>query len=450
MNLVSKYNIPVPRYTSYPTVPFWETIPTEDEWLQIVKNTFDKTNKEHGISLYIHLPFCESLCTYCACNTRITVNHAVEKPYITTLLNEWSIYLKTFTDKPVIREIHLGGGTPTFFSADNLKLLITSILESAELSADAELSFEAHPSNTSQLHLETLFLLGFRRISLGVQDFDLTVQEAINRYQSPEEVKTVMDTARKIGYNSINIDLVYGLPFQKLESFKETIAHVLQLKPDRLALYSYAHVPWLKPGQRKFTEQDLPVDEIKQNLYLQAKENLLDAGYKEIGMDHFALESESLYKALQKGELHRNFMGYTARHTELLIGLGASSISDAWGAFIQNIKTVEEYQASIQLGHLAIFKGHLLNEEDEIIRKHILQLMCIGRTGWKDKTLKCDEVYFAVDRMKELKKDGLVEIYPNEVHITEKGKRYLRNICLCFDARYWAKTPEKKVFSSAI
>lgn len=450
MNLISKYNIPVPRYTSYPTVPFWERTPEEAEWLNEVKKTFQLTNSHEGISLYIHLPFCESLCTYCACNTRITVNHQVEKPYIDALLKEWQIYVQQFGAKPNIREIHLGGGTPTFFSAENLNYLLQEIYKTAHVFPDAELSFEAHPANTSRLHLETLYNLGFKRISFGIQDFDEKVQDAINRYQTVEEVKQIVSEARAIGYHSVNFDLVYGLPFQTLDSIMHTIHEVIQLKPERIAFYSYAHVPWIKPGQRKFTEMDLPVDQVKRNLYEKGRELFLTNGYFEIGMDHFSLKQDELYIASVQQKLHRNFMGYTPKHTKLLIGLGASSISDCWTGFIQNTKTVEEYQKAIGLGHLTIFKGHLLSDEDLVLRKHILNIMCHGYTTWKNKADQCDEIYFALERLKEMKADGIVEIEPFELRVTDFGKAFLRNICMCFDARYWAKTPEAKLFSSAV
>ena len=450
MSLISKYNIPVPRYTSYPTVPFWEKTPTEDEWLSLVKQTFKASNKTEGISLYLHLPFCESLCTYCACNTRITVNHKVEEPYIQALIKEWKIYLSHFDEKPNIKEIHLGGGTPTFFSASNLNYLLTEILKTANVPNNAEFSFEAHPSNTSEDHLKTLFALGFKRISFGIQDFDMKVQDAINRFQTFEEVETVVNMARKIGYTSVNFDLVYGLPFQTLEGIVNTITEVIKLKPERIAFYSYAHVPWIKPGQRKFTEMDLPVDTVKRNLYEKGRALFQSNGYHEIGMDHFALESDELFISAKNKTLHRNFMGYTPYHTNLLIALGASSISDSWTGFIQNIKTVEEYQKAIELGHLAIFKGHQLTSEDLILRKHILNIMCNGQTSWRNKDEQCDEIYFALERLKEMKKDGLVTIEPFELKVTEQGKAFLRNICTCFDARYWAKTPGAKIFSSAV
>lgn len=450
MSLISKYNIPVPRYTSYPTVPFWEKAPTEEEWLNHVKQTFNATNATDGISVYMHLPFCESLCTYCACNTRITVNHQVEKPYIDALIKEWHIYLNTFNDKPNIKELHLGGGTPTFFSAENLHFLLSEILKTVNVMPDSEFSFEAHPANTSILHLTTLFNLGFKRISFGIQDFDLKVQDAINRFQTIEEVATIVKNAREIGYSSVNFDLVYGLPFQTLDGITTTINEVIKLKPERIAFYSYAHVPWLKPGQRKFTEMDLPVDEVKRQLYEEGRALFLNNDYEEIGMDHFSLKTDALALSSQNKTLHRNFMGYTSKHTKLLIALGASSISDSWDGFIQNIKTVEEYQKVISLGHLAIFKGHHLSDEDLILRKHILNIMCQGTTSWKSKNEQCDEIYFALERLKELKKDGLVEINPFQLIVTEKGKAFLRNICMCFDARYWVKTPEAKTFSSAV
>ena len=400
--------------------------------------------------MYIHLPFCESLCTYCACNTRITVNHQVEKPYINALLQEWAIYLNTFSSKPNIKEIHLGGGTPTFFSAENLKYLLEEVLKTVSISSDAELSFEAHPANTSKLHLQTLFELGFKRVSFGIQDFDGKVQDAINRFQTIEEVEKIVQDAREIGYQSINFDLVYGLPFQTLESILNTINAVIRLKPERIAFYSYAHVPWLKPGQRKFTEMDLPVDSVKRNLYEKGRELFLLNNYFEVGMDHFSLKHDDLYLASVQQKLHRNFMGYTPKHTKLLIGLGASSISDCWTGFIQNTKTVEDYQKSIELGHLTIFKGHLLNEEDLVLRKHILNIMCNGHTSWKSKSDQCDELYFAMDRLKELQSDGLVELESFQLNVTDAGKAFLRNICMCFDARYWAKTPKAKIFSSAV
>jgi oxygen-independent coproporphyrinogen-3 oxidase len=442
LDLVKKYNIPTPRYTSYPTVPYWENNINEESWKIKIKQAFKLFNKD-GISIYIHLPFCESLCTYCACNTRITVNHAVETKYIQALLKEWKLYLNEFEGKPLIKELHLGGGTPTFFSPENLKYLISSLLADAELTDEFDFSFEGHPDNTSFDHLKTLFDLGFKRLSLGIQDFDIKVQSAINRFQQFETVESLIHTAREIGYTSINLDIIYGLPFQTELSIFDTFSKVKLLMPDRIAFYSYAHVPWLKPGQRKYSELDLPADEVKKKLYKIGMEILNDAGYKDIGFDHFALPNDALYIASESKTLHRNFMGYTTNKTKMLIGLGCSSISDMWDAFGQNIKTVEEYQDSVNAGKFAISKGHILNTEDLTIRQHILNLMCLQQTNIDN------YFYEAEERLSELFDDKLIEIIDESILVNNTGKLFLRNICLAYDLRYWKKVPQKAVFSSS-
>lgn len=441
MDLVSKYNIQAPRYTSYPTVPYWDNNVNEEKWIAHLRNAFIKYNAD-GISLYIHLPYCESLCTYCACNTRITVNHKVEMPYIETLLKEWQLYLNQFQGKPLIKEIHLGGGTPTFFAPENLSFLLKSILDTVDISKDYDFSFEGHPGNTTREHLQALYNLGFKRVSFGIQDFDEKVQDTINRYQTFEEVNQVVKDAREIGYTSINFDLVYGLPYQTIESINDTITKIISLKPERIAFYSYAHVPWLKPGQRKYSEKDLPADSYKRSLYEAGKDLFIAANYSDIGMDHFALSNDTLFDAFEKGELHRNFMGYTTNTTKLLVGLGCSSISDTWDGFAQNIKTVEEYQKTVNEGHFPIFKGHSLTQEDLIIRQHILDLMCKHETS-------LDDYYFeSKNKFEEFIKDGLIEVTSNKMLIRDVGKLFLRNVCLSFDKRYWKKVPEGNVFST--
>lgn len=451
MNLIKKYNVQGPRYTSYPTVPYWDkSAPDSAEWARSVKNAFDVTNSKDGISIYIHLPYCESLCTYCGCNTRITVNHAVETPYINAVLKEWKMYSQLFGNEKVrIKEIHLGGGTPTFFSPENLKKLIDGILKDALLTPDAEFSFEAHPGNTTHEHLAVLYSLGFKRLSLGIQDFDEKVQDIINRYQSIEQVKDITEYARKLGYTSVNYDLIYGLPLQKKESVKETIRKVIELQPDRIAYYSYAHVPWIKPGQRKFTENDLPVDNEKRELYELGRALFLENGYAEIGMDHFSLPTDTLYKAFSTGKLHRNFMGYTHNYTQLMIGLGVSSISDSWNAFVQNAKVVEEYIGLLEKDVLPIFRGHFLNEEDLCIRKHILNIMTKLHTMWEDNenTMLLHEIK---ERLAEPIADGLVVIDGNKFNVTNKGIPFIRNICMAFDARLWENIPQTTLFSSTV
>ncbi len=447
--LIRKYNIPGPRYTSYPTVPYWDNSPTQKEWADHVKQAFDHSNGCNGISLYIHLPFCERLCTYCGCNTRITVNHKVEEPYIETLLKEWQLYLTAFEAPPNISEIHLGGGTPTFFSAKNLKRLIDGITDQATLIPEAELSIEGHPGNTTIEHLQILYQLGFRRLSLGIQDFDPRVQEVINRKQSFEEVKLVTDNARDIGFTSINFDLIYGLPLQTKSSVATTIEKVQKLRPDRIAFYSYAHVPWLKPAQRVF-EEGLPADEEKRALYELGKNLFETAGYAEIGMDHFALPSDPLYKAFQSKKLHRNFMGYTSNYTRLMVGLGASSISDSWTGFVQNIKKVEDYTAAVNQGLFPFFRGHQLNKEDLVLRTHILNIMCHFETSWYDDAYQTEALYRGIDKLWALKNDGLIVLNPFHLEVTEGGKPFVRNICMSFDARLWRNSPDTSIFSQTV
>jgi oxygen-independent coproporphyrinogen III oxidase len=447
--LIQKYNVAGPRYTSYPTVPYWdETKFSIAQWKNKLTETFAESAE--GISLYIHLPFCESLCTYCGCNTRITVNHAVEEPYINTVLKEWKMYISLFPMRPKIKELHLGGGTPTFFSSSNLEKLIKGILEDANVADEYEFGFEGHPNNTTAEQLQTLYNLGFRRVSFGIQDFDKKVQYIIHREQSYEQVKAIMEAARTIGYTSINYDLIYGLPLQRQESIINTLNKVRELKPDRIAFYSYAHVPWLKRGQRRFTENDLPQGEEKRALYETGRAMLEEAGYIEIGMDHFALATDSLYIASLNQALHRNFMGYTTAHTKLLIGLGVSSISDSWNAFAQNVKVVEEYSKLINDGILPVFRGHILDEEDLILRKHILNLMCRFETSWEEKDMRHPFLSDALTALYPMQEDGLVEINHGRLTVTQKGRPFVRNICMAFDARLWRKQPETQLFSATV
>jgi oxygen-independent coproporphyrinogen-3 oxidase len=450
-DLSEKYNVAAPRYTSYPTMPYWDVEPfNRPAWEQSVKLSFSESNEKEGVSLYIHLPFCESLCTYCGCNTRITKNHGVEEPYIKAVLKEWKMYKEIVGEPPLIREIHLGGGTPTFFSAENLNLLIKGILDDTHIHPKAAFSFEAHPANTTAEHLQTLFDLGFRRLSLGIQDFDPKVQHVINRYQSFEQVQLVTIEARRIGYTSINYDLIYGLPLQTFEGLANSIHLVAELMPDRIAFYSYAHVPWIKPGQRHFTEKDLPDTHDKSKLYEIGRGLFKGYGYLEIGMDHFALADDELFLAGRSGNLHRNFMGYTHQHTQLLIGLGVSSISDSKYAFAQNVKVVEDYLQIVNGGELPVFKGHLLTQEDLVIRKHILNIMCKGDTNWNYRAEPFGSLFPALIRLKPLADDGLIVLTSTGLRVTPEGKPFLRNICMMLDARLWAGSSTSQQFSMAV
>ena len=451
MSLIQKYNIPAPRYTSYPTVPYWDPTTFSDRgWLATAVRSFSESNHSEGISLYLHLPFCESLCTFCGCNKRITKNHAVEEPYLQAILKEWRLYCEQLPARPIIRDLHIGGGSPTFFAPENLQRLMEGILSRAERHPQASFSFEASPVTIRQEHLTTLATLGFDRVSFGIQDFDPQVQEAINRVQPYETVARATRWAREAGYRSVNFDVVFGLPFQTEASIHDTFAKVKRLQPDRIAYYSYAHVPWIKGnGQRKFSEADLPRDEQKRRLYEIGGEHLRAMGYVEIGMDHFALPTDSLYQAVEAGTLHRNFMGYVEDRTDLMIGLGVSAISDSWYGFAQNEKKLEDYYARLEADEIPVFRGHLLSEVDLQLRQHILDLMCRFETNW----LLCDkspELQAALQRMAEPIADGLVELMPAHLRVKDAGRPFIRNICMAFDAHLWASKPESQLFSMSI
>ncbi|HEV2353990.1 MAG TPA: oxygen-independent coproporphyrinogen III oxidase, partial [Puia sp.] len=351
--LIEKYDRPVPRYTSYPTVPFWKEPLDVRRWQDDFRRRFAECNPADGISLYLHLPFCESLCTYCGCNKKITSNHKVEEEYMQALCREWDLYRPLMDGLPVIREIHLGGGTPTFFSPENLERLISYLLRTATVHPNHSFSVEGHPNNTTRDHLTRLAFLGFRRISYGVQDLNREVQEAIRRIQPFENLERATMDARECGFTAINFDLIYGLPKQTGDRLKFTIDRSVSLRPDRLAFYSYAHTPWLIGGQRLIAEEDLPSPKEKLSLYEKGKMWLAEAGYVNIGMDHFALPSDELYRAWASGTLRRNFMGYTTQSGGLLIGLGVSSISDTGTAFAQNEKVLARYYQRIASGELA-------------------------------------------------------------------------------------------------
>jgi len=451
-SLIQKYNVPGPRYTSYPTVPYWDEAGiSNQDWISTFQKSFDESNKDKGVSIYIHLPFCESLCTFCACHKYITKRHELEIPYIETVLKEWKLYLDLFSEKPVLRELHLGGGTPTFFESKNLNYLIKGILDSVDLHREYEFSFEGHPNNTTKEHLQALYNLGFTRVSFGVQDYSERVQKAINRIQSFENVKNVTNLARNIGYTSISHDLIFGLPFQTVGNIIDTVKKTIDLKPDRISFYSYAHVPWVKGvGQRGFEDDDLPKNDFKRKLYEMGKHMLLNFGYIETGMDHFSLPTDSLFKAFENANLHRNFMGYTTNNTQLMIGLGMSAISDSWYSFAQNEKSLSDYQASIEKGELPIIKGHLLTDQDLIIRQHILNIMCHFETSWEDDDLKFKELTQVIVRLKELEKDGLVLITRNKLIVPKVARAFVRNICMAFDLRLVKNKPETQLFSMTV
>ncbi len=448
-DLIKKYNVAGPRYTSYPTVPYWDDESfSYNRWQNTIQNS---TNEDKAISLYIHLPFCESLCTFCACNKRITKRHSVELPYINALLKELDLYTILYGHKLTIKDIHLGGGTPTFFSPENLESLLKGIFKRAFIADDASFSFEGHPNNTTYEHLKLLHEYFFDRVSYGIQDYNPEVQKAINRKQSLEHVKYVTETARKIGYKSVGHDLIYGLPFQTVDHILNTIEKTIALKPDRIAFYSYAHTPWIKGnGQRGFNDADLPDAETKRLQYELGKTLLEENGYQEVGMDHFALVDDELCLALKDKTLHRNFMGYTTQHTRHLIGLGVSSISDAWFGFAQNEKNLEDYYKRLSENKIPVFRGHILTTEDLEIRTHILNLMTKFETDLSETRLNSKALNAIYENLETFIYDELIHIKKSKITVKQEAKAFIRNICMAFDLRLLRKKPQTQLFSMTI
>ncbi len=445
--LLKKYDVPVPRYTSYPTVPYWSDSPTTEEWLHSLKNAFSKNDMSW--SLYLHIPFCETLCTFCGCNTLITKNHDGEQPYVQLLLREFELYLQSVPEiaKKPLRQLHLGGGTPTFLNSANLKTLIEGLMKNITLDPENfEGSLEVDPRRTKPDQLHVLFDLGFKRVSMGVQDFDPEVQRLVNRIQPFEQTQSLTEAARQMGYDSVNFDLIYGLPKQTLDSFAPSIDKTIQLRPDRIALYSFALVPWIKPAQRLFKDSDLPIGEEKHALYEMAYEKLIQAGYIEIGMDHFALKTDPMAQAMDHQTLHRNFMGYADLRTDVLLGLGVSSISESPDCFHQNEKVLPVFQRIISENRIPTLRGHKLSDSDRRHREQILKFMTCGETDLEDQAQEDDIREFLVDMIN----DGLVTVVNQTLQLTAKGKPFLRNACVALDERLRQQKPATKVFSQAL
>jgi oxygen-independent coproporphyrinogen-3 oxidase len=445
-SLLKKYDVPTPRYTSYPTVPYWSDSPTGEQWQASLQRALDVPSSSW--SLYLHIPFCETLCTFCGCNTMITRGHDREAPYVNTLLQEWATYrsfLPQVANKP-LRQIHLGGGTPTFLSSQHLRQLMEGIYRDVRIEQQFEASIEVDPRRTSVEQLKTLYDLGFTRVSMGVQDFDPEVQRLVNRIQPFEVTRDLTQAARDMGYKSVNFDLIYGLPKQNLQSFQSSIEKTIQLRPDRIALYSLAVVPWIKPQQRLFKDEDLPQGVDKRALFEMAYLRLIDAGYIEIGMDHFALPEDGLSQALQNKTLHRNFMGYTEMRTDVLLGLGVSSISETPDCFHQNEKVLPLYEKRVQAGEVPTLRGHLLSTEDQQYREQILSFMNLGEVRLRDTAQVEDVRQFLADMIK----DGLVTLEGSSLKLTHQGRPFLRNACVALDHRLRRQKPETRIFSQAL
>jgi oxygen-independent coproporphyrinogen III oxidase len=445
-DLFAKYDVPVPRYTSYPTVPEWRKTPSTDEWTHSLTWAVDAPDAT--LSLYIHLPFCESLCTFCGCNTVITRDHGRAAPYIDLIFSELDAYLArvpALAARPVC-QMHFGGGTPTFLSPEQLAGLVDGVFARLTRVADGfEGSVEADPRVTTPAHLEALRSRGFTRLSLGVQDFNPETQHLVNRIQSEQLVRDLVEHARAHGYESINLDLIYGLPGQTLDSMRQTAEQVLRLNPDRLAVYSFARVPWIKPQQRKFKDDQVPAGAEKRALYEVIRGPLLEHGYTELGMDHFARPEDGLARAAASGTMHRNFQGYTERRTTALLGLGVSAISETPDCYHQNEKVITVYDRRVRQGEIPTLRGHRLSADDRRRRDKILSLMTTFHV-----VLDPVEVEDARAFLSPLLQDGIVELDGNDLRIPLHGRPFLRNVATLFDVHLREHQPSGPLYSRAV
>lgn len=434
-DIIEKYNVPGPRYTSYPTVPEWSDEIDAALYAKQLR-AFGKSDK--GLSLYIHIPFCESMCYYCACMVQIRKQKpAFGDEYLDYLFKEIDMLVAETGLHKSIHQLHLGGGTPTFLSEAQLQRLMDKITAVFRIPENAELAIEIDPRSVDVSKMLFLKGLGFNRVSMGIQDFDPEVQKSINRIQSFESVKALTETCHFLGFESINYDLIYGLPKQTVASFQKTIEMVKSLRPDRIALYSFAFLPWMAK-HRLIEEKNLPQTDEKLDIFLQARNSFLESGYHAIGMDHFALEEDEMTKAYHKGVLHRNFMGYTLQHTEDFIGLGVSSIGFVNESYIQNTKQLKRYYQLLDAGKFPVERGKLLHNDDRIRRWLIQSIMCrfsINKNEFKQEFARNFDDYFEKEAVHigECCSEGLLKETSEGWEVSELGKLFVRNICMGFD-----------------
>lgn len=454
LELLRKYDVAGPRYTSYPTVPAWTDAVGPGRY----EEALSAVNPGENLSLYFHLPFCEQLCHFCGCFKIITKDRSRSLPYVETLLKEIALVAERLkkSDRKV-SQIHFGGGTPNFISPEELSRIMTAVRGNFTVLPDAEIAIEMHPRTSRGEFCDALKREGFNRISLGVQDFNEDVQKLINRNQTYEMTRDMLGYLRGMGFASFNFDLIYGLPGQTLEKFSRTLELTHSLHPDRLAVYSYAHVPWKSPVQRSFSDADLPGPETKLRQCEAAHAFFTAKGYRQIGMDHFAKPGDELFEAFESGGLHRNFMGYSTRADAHQIGLGISSISFVAGDYFQNGKTMEDYDVPVRAGNFATIRGYALTGDDHVRRDLIADVMCrmrVDKKAFGKKHGLIFDDYFADDQilLRDLVADGLAKVNADFITVTPAGKLFLRNIAMCFDAhlesiRRNAKNP---VFSRTV
>jgi len=441
----SKYSKPGPRYTSYPTAPEFNENFNEEAYINELKNQ----DKNRPLSLYFHLPFCRSACYFCGCNVVYTSKEDKKVRYISYLEKEMDLLCKYLdTDREVI-QLHFGGGTPTFFDDKQLEQIIKLIRDRFKnFSKTAEISCEIDPRYLTQAQLDVLIEGGLNRISFGVQDFNDKVQKAIHRIQPYEVTQNTVQMARNADITSVNMDLIYGLPYQTLETFKETLEKALSLDPDRFAIFNYAHVPWMKKTMRKIDETTLPTPNVKLEILKYTIDYLTSNGYKMVGMDHFAKPEDELFKAIEKGELHRNFQGYTTKGGADLVGIGLTSIGEGVSHYVQNHKDMKSYESAIDAGKLPVLRGIKLHQDDIIRKSVIMELMANFRLDIKrvEKEFDIDfKEYFknALAELQEFEKEDLISIDDDFIKVSPTGTMLVRNIAMPFDA-YLRKIPESK------
>ncbi len=457
--LLQKYNTAGPRYTSYPTAPVWQDSYNADVHEQVVRETNRLTQPNpHPLSIYAHLPFCEQRCLFCGCNVVITKQRDQAEKYLGYLFKEMETVAGWMDRSRPVVQFHWGGGTPTYLSEDQMERLFRFQTSLFTLAPHAEVAIEVDPRVTTLLQLDVLKELGFNRISLGVQDFNPQVQEAIHRVQPLDMTARTVEHCRKLGFEGLNFDLIYGLPHQTVESFEKSVQEVIALSPDRIALYSYAHVPWLSPHQNQIPEAALPETETKFRILQTALTLLTEAGYLYIGMDHFAKPQDELGQALQTGALHRNFMGYTVQQGHLpsdLYGFGVSAISGLQGHFAQNWRKLSQYYEALDENRIPVMRGYVLSDEDRLRQQVILGILCQGRIdyGQLNERFGIDfKTHFAdaLTQLAQMAQDGLVELQETGISVTPVGRMFSRNIAMPFDAYLSKMGGDKPTFSKTV
>ena len=453
--LLSRFDVPGPRYTSFPTADrFVEAFTTDDYVQALTQRRTGLAARSRPLSLYVHIPFCESLCYYCACNKIITKHHEKAASYLSYLSREVDLHTQYIGQGQTISQLHLGGGSPTFLRDDELRELMAMLRRNFTLAPGGEYSIEIDPRTVDSARLDTLAELGFNRLSFGVQDFDPAVQKAVHRVQPAEQVFALIDAARKRGFDSINIDLIYGLPRQTPESFARTLEQVNQLRPDRIALYAYAHLPERFKPQRRIDAQTLPNAAAKVAMLSRSLVSFLSAGYVYVGMDHFALPDDALAIAKRQGRLHRNFQGYSTQPDCDMIGLGVSSIGRVGATYSQNAKTLEEYCDLIDQGRLPVVRGLALSRDDLVRRAVIMSLMCQGQVLFESIDLAylvdCRN-YFTreLEDLQSLVEQGLVTVDDTGIQVTAQGWFFVRAVAMVFD-RYLQTDRTRARFSKII